>query len=247
MPSFENIRSEYISDWSKISVIKAASADSAAKRIVSYRRRYEAVSMATGVPWYVIGMIHLREADLDFTTHLHNGDPLSARTHHVPANRPVNGNPPFAWEESAIDAIRYDGLDKIEEWPIERIAFACEKYNGFGPRNHGMKSGYLWAGSNIYNGGKYIRDYDWSPSTWDSQLGVMTVLKRMIDLGAVDLGSKAPSAVKTAPAATVTIAVVASAGAAAHASGFPWPSIVIGAVVIAAIAAVVVGFMRSKS
>ena len=37
--------------------------------------RYDQVANATGVPWYVIGIIHEMEGGLNFTTHLHNGDP----------------------------------------------------------------------------------------------------------------------------------------------------------------------------
>ena len=72
--------------------------------------RYDQVANATGVPWYVIGIIHEMEGGLNFTTHLHNGDPLTRRTVQVPAGRPPTGMPPFQWEESAIDALDAGGL-----------------------------------------------------------------------------------------------------------------------------------------
>jgi lysozyme family protein len=39
------------------------------------------------VPWYVIAVIHNMECGLDFTEHLHNGDPLACRTINDPPKR----------------------------------------------------------------------------------------------------------------------------------------------------------------
>ena len=97
--------------------------------------RYQNVEAATGVPWYMIALIHNLEASLRFDQHLHNGDPLAERTVHVPKNRPATGRPPFTWEESAKDALEFDKLTNISPWTIERIAFELEKFNGFGYRN----------------------------------------------------------------------------------------------------------------
>src|SRR5437870_4838633 len=36
------------------------------------------------------------------------GDPLTPRTTHEPKGRPSAGNPPFAWEDSAADALAFD-------------------------------------------------------------------------------------------------------------------------------------------
>ena len=72
----------------------------------------------TPIPWYVIGFIHKMESDMNFGTHLHNGDPLTARTVHVPTGRPVNGNPPFTWEDSAADALQLAAaLEACEQEP----------------------------------------------------------------------------------------------------------------------------------
>ena len=66
------------------------------------------------MPWYVVGLIHTMESSGNFAAHLHNGDPLSARTTHVPAGRPKAGAPPFTWEESATDALTMQGFAKLE-------------------------------------------------------------------------------------------------------------------------------------
>jgi lysozyme family protein len=79
-------------------------------RVAGGHARYQAVAQATGVPWWVIGIIHSMEAGLRFDRHLHNGDPLTAHTVRVPAGRPEVGQPPFAWEASAEDALAHDSL-----------------------------------------------------------------------------------------------------------------------------------------
>ena len=96
--------------WAKavIRPEKLIEARKQAKKIASFKKRYMVVSKATGVPWQVISLIHHMESDSDFTTHLHNGDSLKRRTIQVPAGRPKEGKPPFTWEESAIDALKYD-------------------------------------------------------------------------------------------------------------------------------------------
>ena len=90
------IRSEYLS------AVRAV-----AERIISPANwaRYQDVGGKTGIPPYVIGIIHSLEASGRFDRHLHNGDPLTARTVQVPAGRPKSGKPPFTWEESAVDAL----------------------------------------------------------------------------------------------------------------------------------------------
>jgi hypothetical protein len=130
----------------------------------------------------MIAALHMRESDADFSTHLHNGDPLTGRTYHVPAGRPPTGSPPFTWEESAIDALTMHGLNAVRDWPIERVAYECEKYNGWGYRHHGVPSAYLWSFSNIYGGGKYVADGVWLASAQDQQCGVMPMISRMMAL-----------------------------------------------------------------
>ena len=93
---------------------RRAAVNQLAARISASRPRYEKVGKALGIPWYVVGIIHSLEASGNFTRHLHNGDPLTARTTHVPAGRPKTGKPPFTWEQSAIDALRGPGARQLE-------------------------------------------------------------------------------------------------------------------------------------
>jgi lysozyme family protein len=63
-----------------------------------------------------------------------------------------------------------------------RLLGKREIYNGFGPRNHGRRTGYLWAGTNIYNGGKYIADGEWDPNAKDTQMGMIPLMVTMLQL-----------------------------------------------------------------
>lgn len=192
MPNYtlSNTESSYLAAWENMKIHPniLPEARSVANKIISYKDRYEPLEKATGVPWYFIGLLHLRESNFDFDTHLHNGDPLNEngrfkRTVHVPKNRPIappkNGKS-YTFEESAIDALVYE-FGKIKQWSIGQIAFLLETYNGFGYRDKGLPSPYLWAGSNQYTRGKYIRDHVFDPNVVDSQLGAMVVLKCVLD------------------------------------------------------------------
>jgi lysozyme family protein len=132
-----------------------------------------------------IGPAHNRESSLRFNAHLHCGDPLNARTVHVPKGRPKTGNPPFTWEESAIDALTMPphSLDRVPAWTIERTLYELEKYNGWGYLGKG-NSPYLWAGTSEYHGGKYVADGVYSASAWDKQLGCVAVIKALAELDA---------------------------------------------------------------
>ena len=62
--------------------------------------------------------------------HLHNGDPLQARTVHVPSGRPVVGSPPFTWRQSALDALTLKGFHEVGDWSVPHMLYLLEKYNG---------------------------------------------------------------------------------------------------------------------
>lgn len=139
------------------------------------KKRYETVSAQTGVPWEFIALTHLRESGCDFTKHLHNGDPLSKKTRQVPRGRP-KGNPPFTFEESAIDALEYQGLTKVKDWSLEHMVYLLEAYNGFGYRMRNKPSPYLWSGTNHYVKGKFVKDGKYNPTYVDKQVGLVPVL-----------------------------------------------------------------------
>jgi lysozyme family protein len=139
------------------------------------------------VPWYVIAVIHNMECGLDFTEHLHNGDPLTRRTINDPPGRPKTGQPPFAWEVSALDALQYDGLTTWQDWSVAGICYKLEGYNGWGYRAHKINTPYLWSFSNLYVSGKYIADGVWSDSAVSRQCGAAVILRRLSEHGSIDL------------------------------------------------------------
>jgi lysozyme family protein len=147
------------------------------------KSKYEIVSRSTGVPWEVIAAIHRMESGADFRTHLHNGDPLSSRTRHVPAGRPFSGSPPYDWTFSAIDALKYEGFDKVTDWSIPHCLYLMEKYNGFGYTSKNVNSPYLWSYSNLYSRGLFIADGQYSSSAASKQCGAAVILKALIDKG----------------------------------------------------------------
>jgi lysozyme family protein len=160
---------------------RRAALDQVVKQITANRARYQKVGKALGVPWYVVGIIHSLEASGDFTRHLHNGDPLTARTVHVPAGRPAAGKPPFTWEQSATDALRLRGLNAWKDWSVPGTLYQLEAYNGFGYRDHhpNVPSPYLWSFTNHYARGKYVADGRFSATAVSQQCGAAPLLKAL--------------------------------------------------------------------
>lgn len=177
-----------------------------ADKILMNKARYQAVSAKTGVPWEVIGVIHYREAACNFNTYLGNGEPLTRKTRLVPKGR----GPFSSWEEGALDAL-VNAAPKAalnKDWSIGGTLEIIEKYNGLGYASKGLPSPYVWAGTNQYVSGKYVRDGVYDPNHVDTQLGCAGVLKY--------LGYKKP---ETSVATTATV-VVGGAAATATASRF---------------------------
>jgi uncharacterized protein (TIGR02594 family) len=186
MPKFSDIAAEYKTLW-ETAIVRTEKADEVAKAAESLRglkSKYDEVSVATTVPWFVIGMIHSLEAGFDVNSHLHNGDSLAAVTRRVPKGHPKNGSPPFTWTASAIDALLLKGLQKVgkDAWSVERIAYELERYNGFGYRDHhpSVKSPYLWSFTNHYTKGKYVGDHQFDPNEPSKQVGAMAILKQLV-------------------------------------------------------------------
>jgi lysozyme family protein len=148
-----------------------------ADRVLQFRVRYQNVGEPLGIPWWFIAGVHMLESTFNFTTHLHNGDPLSGRTVHVPPGRPAVWNPPNDWESSARDALQGLGLAQQRDWSLPRALYRWETYNGFGYRQFGVPSPYLWSLSTIYGRGKYVSDGHFDANAVSQQCGAATLLK----------------------------------------------------------------------
>lgn len=163
-------------------------------RIMADADRYKAVDALTCVPWYVIAGIHNMESSGSFSRHLHEGSPLTGRTKFVPKGRPLTGNPPFTWEESAIDALRYDAMEKVDWASLSATLYACERYNGVGYLRYHPETPtpYLWAGTSIERPGKYVADGKWSSTARSSQLGIAAIWKMMEQRGILNFSRLKP-------------------------------------------------------
>lgn len=191
------LRNEYqnLFDTCQVKPAKAQEVESLVTKLLTNKLRYQAVGQPLGIPWYLIAVIHNMECSQRFDQHLHNGDPLTARTKNVPAGRPKLGNPPFTWEDSATDALIFDGLNKWQDWSIPGILYSLEGYNGWGYRLHhpAVKSPYLWSGSSQYTSGKYVSDGTWSDTAVSAQIGAATLLRRLAEKGELAASSVAPA------------------------------------------------------
>jgi lysozyme family protein len=157
--------------------------EESADRLLRGSDKYQAVSARTGVPWQLIGIIHGLECGYDFNKHLHNGDSLAAPTHRVPAGRPPNWKAGSPWEDSAVDALQFEKLDRVPEWSVPRVLYVLEGFNGYGYRGKGICSPYLWSFSNLYTKGKYVRDHVYDPNEVSEQVGSALVLKVLEERG----------------------------------------------------------------
>jgi len=157
--------------------------------IIAYRKRYEAIGSQLGIPWRFIAVVHSMEAGLNFKKHLHNGDPLTGKTTHVPKGRPVadpaaGKGSAYTWEESALDALKLRKLDKVTNWSTARMLWELEGYNGYGYRLYhpDVKSPYLWSFTNHYKKGKYASDGKYDPNLVSQQVGAACLLKLLMEI-----------------------------------------------------------------
>ncbi len=180
---FADIADDYAEQWADMEIEpgKVPVLDAIARKLIGKKAAYQKVENALGVPWFFIAVLHNRESGGNFAGVLHNGEHIigtGRKTRLVPAGR----GPFESWEEAAIDALTLKGLQRITDWSIERVCYEGERFNGWGYRNKGVPSAYLWSFSNIYKGGKYVADHVWSATARDQQAGIMPLLKRMMVL-----------------------------------------------------------------
>jgi lysozyme family protein len=179
---FADLRDEYQRLYDRCEV-RAGSEGTVAfylKKLRQGQPNYQLVEQQIKVPWVFVGIIHGMECGFNFAGHLHNGDPLTARTVQVPKGRPVSGNPPFTWLDSALDALRLKKMDQVTDWSVPHMLYLLEGYNGFGYRRRGLPSPYLWSFSNNYEKGKFVADGHYDPEAVSKQCGAALMLKAIV-------------------------------------------------------------------
>lgn len=179
--TYEKLAPEYQELWDTMKIIRdAPQLHNFAEKVKQFKDAYLKVEEETGVPWQLVAVIHVREAGLsdvgEFRGVLHNGEKVvntGRKTRIVPVNR----GPFSTWHSAAVDALKLKGFDKIKSWPVSRQLWALEPYNGYGYRNKGLRSPYLWASTNHQEKGKYVADHVFDPNVMDKQMGCAAMLK----------------------------------------------------------------------
>jgi hypothetical protein len=95
------------------------------------------------------------------------------------------GRGPFkSWEDAAVDALTNCApfAARWRDWSIGGILTLLEQYNGLGYAARGVASPYVWAGTDQYVSGKYVRDGVYDPNVVDRQLGCADLLLAMMKL-----------------------------------------------------------------
>jgi lysozyme family protein len=179
--------------WIAAKVTRKLESDRVAKRIIPNKSRYVDIvrrcrAVGSKMPdsaWLFVAIAHYRESNLDFSTHLGQGDPLNKKTTHVPAGRgPFFGADAF--ERGAVDAL-VDCAPKAamsnKDWSISGMLTYWERYNGLAYANQNVPSPYIWSGTDQYKSGKVTRDH--GPIEWDvvdKQLGCAAILLSIMAL-----------------------------------------------------------------
>jgi lysozyme family protein len=166
--------------------------DATARRLCdpAAKARYQEIAKATGVPWFVVAVIHEREAGgpPHWDKQLGQGDPLDRVSDNEPAGRGPffdhPDDPPLqdAFYRAALDAL----IDcaphaaRWTDWTPGGTMTILEEYNGLGYANMGVPSAYVWSGTDQYVSGKYIRDHVYRAGVKDVQEGCAPIIMQMM-------------------------------------------------------------------
>lgn len=155
----------------------------AAARIDSNREGlYAPAERATGVPWIVPGMLHELESGCRAECQILNGQRWDRKTTIVPKGL----GPWESWLSSAVAGLARFRFGKYKAWTPGLVGLRLEPFNGMGYADHGKNSPYLWSGSNHGVGtGKYVGDGVYDPDAVSRQVGVMVLLRALVERGSV--------------------------------------------------------------
>jgi len=163
--------------WAAAKITRGPEFSPVARRLVAAKDRYLSIAQRTGAPWFVIAVIHEREASQRFDRSIAQGDPWNRKSVRVPAGRgPFN-----SFEDAAYDALVNCGpyAARWRDWSTGGTMTLLEQYNGLGYANRGRPSPYIWSGTDQYRSGKYVRDGVYDPNEVDSQLGCAGLILAM--------------------------------------------------------------------
>jgi lysozyme family protein len=220
--------------------------DATAERLIASvaKARYKSIEAQTGVPWWVISVIHEREASQKWTANLAQGDPWNEESTHVPKGRgPFN-----SFESAACDALANCApyASRWKDWSSGGTLTLLEEYNGLGYAMKGIPSPYIWAGTDQYDKGKYVADGVFDANVVDHQLGCAGLITSIMLLDpSVNFGAATPPVVDHVPTPAIPPPPIsnptkhvgaggagAGAGAAAAAAGLPIWAVILIAVIV---------------
>lgn len=185
MTDYSTLIKKYGALWETCEITPSRRAEvvAVAKRLVSpsAKAQYEEIEKVTTVPWWVIAVIHEREADQNFFFNIAQGDPWNKISRHVP-----KGRGPFrSFFDAAVDALVHcpPYAARWNNWSPGGMLVLLMLYNGLGYETfHHENSPYDWGATNHQQRGKYIADGQYSHSAWDSQIGCAAMLRAMMEL-----------------------------------------------------------------
>lgn len=184
MVDLSALRAANASRFAQAKLTRAPAFLSVAPRLVApvVKARYQAVAARTGVPWWVIAVAHERECSQSWRGSLAQGDPWDRTSVHVPAGR----GPFKSWEDCAVDALVNCApfAARNKDWSVGGTLTLLEQYNGLGYASRGRASPYVWAGTDQYTSGKYVRDGVYDPNIVDPQLGCAGLILAMMQCDA---------------------------------------------------------------
>jgi lysozyme family protein len=150
-----------------------------ARRLIApaTKQRYQAISAATQVPWFVIAAIHEREASQSFNANIAQGD----RWDRVSVNVPAGRGPFASFEAAALDALTNCApfAARWRDWTFSGALTLLEQYNGLGYARRNLPSPYIWASTDQYVSGKFVSDHHFDPNAIDHQLGCAALMAQM--------------------------------------------------------------------
>jgi lysozyme family protein len=215
VPSFAALAPSYARLWADLTPMPAhvPALHEICRRLIADKPAYQAVAFSVWLNadyWFIVAVIDQMEGGGGANTYLGNGQSL----HHVTTEVPAGRGPFASFHAGAVDALHLGGLDKVTAWPIERIAYESEDWNGWGYLDKPIVDPYLAAWSNLYTKGKWIADHVYDANAVSAQPGALTILKVLMGLDS----SIVPDLVPGPTPKPTEIAVTTTAPAAAPAA-----------------------------
>ncbi len=165
------------------------------------------IAKMADLPPAIVAAVWSREASFKDGVYLHNGDPLGAKTTHVPVGI-YFGKDQFV--EAAVDALTRNRSKTIKtlnlNYTCNDLAAMCaftEGYNGWGYRKYHTSdpTAYVTAGTTMYHGGKYVADGKYDSTVKDKQVGTMPIMSEILKRHPITGAATPVTVAKEAPKA----------------------------------------------